>query len=179
MPKTSNYENGLIYKFVCNDVNVPHIYVGSTTDWVKRKYGHKSACTNITNKSYEVYFYQVMRANGGWNNWSMLKICNFPCSSKFDLELEERRYIEDLHADLNKHIPTRTRKERYIEKRELLISHMKLYYQKHKQQITEERLLKIICECGEEYTIQNRARHFKTKKHCLFIASQVVSVDIV
>jgi len=30
MPKASDYNNGIIYKFVCNDVDVPNTYVGST-----------------------------------------------------------------------------------------------------------------------------------------------------
>lgn len=52
MPKSANYSKGFIYKFVCNDVSIPNIYVGSSTDWVKRKANHKASCKNENNKEY-------------------------------------------------------------------------------------------------------------------------------
>ena len=41
MPKTADYSKGFIYKIVCNDITIPNLYVGSSTDWVKRKCQHK------------------------------------------------------------------------------------------------------------------------------------------
>ena len=47
MPLTPiKYENGLIYKIVCNDPNITDCYIGSTTNIVKRRQSHKSACNN-------------------------------------------------------------------------------------------------------------------------------------
>ena len=115
MPKSANYSKGLIYKFVCNDITIPNIYVGSSTDFTKRKSQHKSACNNENDKSYNLYVYQVMRENGGWSNFTMLKICDYPCENKFELELEERRYMELLKSDLNKVKPGRTKHEHYMD----------------------------------------------------------------
>ena len=111
MPKSSDYKNAFIYKFVCNDIFVINIYVGSSVNWIKRKAQHKHCCNNEHSESYHKYLYQVIRENGGWDNWTMIKLCDFPCDTKFQLEAEERRYMELLKADLNKQVPTRTKKE--------------------------------------------------------------------
>ena len=42
MPKNNiNYSNTIIYKIVCNDLNVKELYIGSTTDFYNRKSNHK------------------------------------------------------------------------------------------------------------------------------------------
>jgi len=41
--KIINYTNTIIYKIVCNDLNITDLYVGSTTDFTNRKYNHKSS----------------------------------------------------------------------------------------------------------------------------------------
>ena len=48
MPKTKiNYENAIIYKIVCNDLNIKDLYVGHTTDFIRRKYDHKKRCCHF------------------------------------------------------------------------------------------------------------------------------------
>ena len=45
MPKTEiDYSKSVIYKIVCDDLNVKDCYVGSTTNFIKRKRHHKEAC---------------------------------------------------------------------------------------------------------------------------------------
>ena len=48
--------------------------------------------------------------NGGWMNWIMIKICDYPCSDKRQAELEENRYMMELKANMNSHRPSRTQK---------------------------------------------------------------------
>ena len=112
MPRNStDYSKGFVYKFVCNDITVLNTYTGSSVDWVKRKCSHKSTCNNENSKEYNKYLYSFMRENGGFSNFTMLKICDFPCNNRFELESEERRHMEILQSDLNKQVPTRTKKE--------------------------------------------------------------------
>ena len=67
MPKkVIDYSKGLVYKLVCNDLNVKDCYVGSTTNFSKRKNVHKSDCNNIRSSRYNYRLYQVMRENNGW-----------------------------------------------------------------------------------------------------------------
>jgi predicted GIY-YIG superfamily endonuclease len=47
MPKTQiDYSKTIMYKIVPKDLNNNYIYVGSTTDFTKRKYTHKASCFN-------------------------------------------------------------------------------------------------------------------------------------
>ena len=42
-----NYNKSMIYKICCNDLKIKEIYIGSTTNFTKRKQTHKSYCNNI------------------------------------------------------------------------------------------------------------------------------------
>ena len=44
--KEINYSKTIIYKIRCEDENITDIYVGSTTNFIKRKNIHKSVCNN-------------------------------------------------------------------------------------------------------------------------------------
>ena len=87
MPKKNiDYSKALIYKIVCNDLNIKDCYVGSTTDFTKRKGHHKRGCNNVNTKCYNYNVYQFIRANGGWDNWTMVLVENYPCENKLELE---------------------------------------------------------------------------------------------
>jgi len=101
MPKNEmNYNNTIIYKIVCNDINVKDLYVGHTTNFKQRKNSHRSECNMNLGKKYE-----IMNKYGGWNNWSMVVIENYPCKNKLEAEAKERYWIETLKANLNSIIP--------------------------------------------------------------------------
>ncbi len=82
MPRTNiNYQNTIIYKIVCNDLNIKDLYVGHTTDFKRRKSEHKKKVGNINDdKSYNFKVYKTIRDNGGWDNWSMIEIEKYPCN---------------------------------------------------------------------------------------------------
>ena len=72
MPKTKvDYTKTIIYKTVCNDENVEYLYIGSTTDFTKRKYTHKCGCNTVNNRQYNEKKYVEMRQNGGWDNFRL------------------------------------------------------------------------------------------------------------
>ena len=101
MPKNEmNYNNTIIYKIVCNDINVKDLYVGHTTNFKQRKSGHKTECNMNVGRKYE-----IMNKYGGWNNWCMVVIENYPCKNKLEAEAKERYWIETLKANLNSIIP--------------------------------------------------------------------------
>ena len=84
MPRTNiNYANTIMYKFVCNDLNVTDVYVGNTTEFTKRKSSHKCNCNNENCKSHNLKVYQIIRANGGWLNWRMIEIKKYPCNDRY------------------------------------------------------------------------------------------------
>ena len=97
-----DYSKTFIYKLCCNDINIKDIYVGHSTDFKSRNQKHKSSCNNVNNKSYNQYNYQFIRENGGYENWKMIKLYDFPCNSKREAEAEEDKTMQELGATLNK-----------------------------------------------------------------------------
>ena len=113
-----NYANSFIYKICCNDTTVRDEYIGSTTNFIKRKSGHKSICFNEKSRDYTNRLYKFIRSNGGWSNWSMIEIERYSGIDKRDLEKRERYWIEKLRATLNKILPTRTDSEYFKDNKE-------------------------------------------------------------
>lgn len=109
--KPMDYSKTIIYKLVCNDLNITDIYIGHTTEFRRRKNEHKSRCCNPTSLAYNFYKYQFIREHGGWDNWSMILIENYPCINKLEAEKRERYWIEELNATLNASIPCRSKHE--------------------------------------------------------------------
>ena len=57
MPKINmDYSKCEMYKIIPNDDNLDYCYIGHTTNFMKRKCKHKSACNNPKNKSYNFKF---------------------------------------------------------------------------------------------------------------------------
>ena len=94
--KNINYNNTIIYKLVCNDVNIKDCYVGHTTDYARRKQIHKSSCNNENGKKYNLNVYSFIRDTGGWNNWDMVIIEKCNCSTSLEAKQKERYFIEQL-----------------------------------------------------------------------------------
>lgn len=181
MPKTPvDFSNTIIYKIVCKDINIKNCYVGHTTNFVKRKCCHKSLCNNENDKWYNLYVYKFIRENGNWDNWEMIMVEQFACSNLLEATKRERYWIEQLNADLNRVIPTRTKEEYYEQNKEIIFEKQKeykeqnketiskinkKYYEANKDKIREKNKTKIECECGGCYTYPSKSRHFKSKKH--------------
>ena len=134
MPKIPmDYSKTIIYKIVCDDLNVKDCYVGHTTDMTKRKWAHKSVCNNEKNKGHNLKIYKIIRENGGWANWSMLLVEKFPCKDKFEACKREREVYEELEAKMNTRRPYRTHEER----KEELKQNYKKYIEEHKEDYKE------------------------------------------
>jgi hypothetical protein len=134
MPKIPmDYKNTIMYKFVCNDLNVTDCYVGHTVNMTKRKCWHKFACNNEKSKGHNRKIYKIIRENGGWENWSMLLVEEFPCKDNHEACKREREIFEELDAKMNTRKPYRTDEEL---KEELKQNH-KQYYQIHKEELKQ------------------------------------------
>lgn len=179
MPKIPvDYSKSIIYKICCKDINIIDIYIGSTTDFIRRKSSHKRNCNNDNLNGYNIYVYQFIRENGGWNNWDMVEIEKYIAIDNNDLHKRERFYIEELKATLNKVIPSRTKNEYEImrkdkpERKEQKKQIGIIYREKNNEIIKEKKKIyrqtnneKINCPCGScivKYTLTD---HIKTKKH--------------
>jgi hypothetical protein len=148
MPK---YENAVVYKLCCDDPEITDIYVGSTCNFKMRKWNHKSSCCNPNDYKHNLYVYQFIRENGGWDAWSMILIKKYPhVVDNQELLMKERKWITRLKATLNKQLPNRTKNEWKMDNKE----YIKAY-----------QLEKIKCDCGCMIHRKHISRHRKSKKH--------------
>lgn len=159
MPRQAmDYSKCVIYKIVCNDESVTECYVGHTTNFVKRKYSHKNNC-----KTSNIKLYQMIRQYGGFDNFTMTPICEFPCENNIQACIKEEECKIELQAQLNTqkcfadsytkeyriqyaqerkdHI-TEYKKEWYKINVEYVKKYNKQYAQKNKDEINEQRRLK-------------------------------------
>jgi hypothetical protein len=99
MPKKDvDYSNTIIYKICCKDESITDVYVGHTTNFVQRKYLHKHSCNNL---DYTLKIYNVIRSNGGWDNWDMVEIAKYNCKDASEARIKEQQHYNELKASLN------------------------------------------------------------------------------
>ena len=131
-----NYAKTIIYKLVNYDY--PElVYVGSTTNFTNRKRHHKCGCLNEKSKKHNLKVYQMIRENGGWENWNMIKICDYPCNNKREAELKEDEYMTELKASMNSHRASRTQQQYRENNREKIQEYKKEHYDTNKDYYKE------------------------------------------
>lgn len=135
MPRTPiNYANTIIYK-LCHkdDFENLNIYVGSTTNFRKRKNSHKLCCNTESKRAYTFKKYRFIRENGGWDEWNMIEIEKYPCNDGNEARSREEHWRCFFNSHLNSI-------RAYISPEDLALYHKeynKAYYDTHKQQFAE------------------------------------------
>jgi hypothetical protein len=186
-----NYNQGKIYKIVCNETG--NQYIGSTVEptLARRLTGHKRNYNAYLNGKHNyVSSFEILKSN----SYDIILIENFPCETKDELHARERFHIES-NKCVNMVIPTRThkeylqdkkeiiaiqsksyqlinkdkiaeqRKEFYQNNKEVLAKQHKNWYEANKDIILEKNKEKIVCECGLMTNKHHLARHKKSQKH--------------
>ena len=189
------YNESTIYKLCCKDTNVTEEYIGSTTNFGRRKAHHKSRCNNENKETYNIKVYVCIRENGNFENWDMVEVEKYKALDKQDLHKRERYWVETLKSSLNSYIPTRTIKEYNKDNKDLISTNGKKYYIDNKNEIlvkvneyyknnkekinvrqkeyrdeNKEKLNikkgeKIMCDCGIIMTNSHMSRHKKSARH--------------
>jgi hypothetical protein len=186
MPRTAtDYSKSVIYKI--EHIDKPElVYVGSTTNFINRKYAHKNNCNSTIEKIYNLRLYEMIRYNNGWKSFKMMIICEFPCNSKTELVIEEEKYRKELQASLNSVKAYLTIEESKILHREYskeyrknnnnkVKDYNKDYLLNNKEKYKEYKKIKVVCDCGSNYRKGDKLQHEKTKKHCQFIQQEAYS----
>ena len=159
-PKVIDYGKSVIYKI--EHIDSPELlYVGSTTDFIRRKSQHKQYCNNINEKAYNCKLYRLIRDNGNWDSFKCMIIKEFPCNNRTELIIEEEKYRKELQKSLNT-----LKSHRTIEEKK---DYQKHYHEVNKEQISEMKKEKLTCSCGSIFRISNKSHHEKTLKHINFI----------
>ena len=97
----TDYSNTIIYTITCKDQTITDVYVGHTVNFVQRKHAHKQSCVNTKCVNYKCKLYEVIRNNGGWDNWKMEIVDFFNCCNQFEARQKEQEYFISLNATLN------------------------------------------------------------------------------
>ena len=142
MEQDNKYQQGKIYKIVCNISN--EIYIGSTIQTLNQRLAvHKSIKVKCSS-------YKILERG----DYKIELIKNYPCKSKWELEEEEAKYIRENEC-INKTIPHRTRKEWREENKEKIIEYKKEYYEDNKEKINKK---------TNEYYKNNKEKIVEQKK---------------
>ena len=173
----------VIYKICCDDCD--DIYVGSSKEFRRRKNYHKRQCNDNTKRK----IYEIIRSNGGWDNWRMVIIeeCDETIQTKVQAEMREEEYRVKLKATMNtnraylsdevkKQLQKDYHKEHYINNLEEVTEKHKNwrdnnpnYFKEWREKNQDKHLgyihTRITCECGCDTAKQHLARHMKTAKH--------------
>ena len=157
-----DYNNTIIYKICCKDVNVTEIYIGHTTNFKRRKWDHKYSCNNEKSRQYNSFVYQFIRMNGGFDNWEMIKLYNFPCDSRTEACLEERSCIDKFGSKLNKINPYTSEEERKQNEKEYRVNNVekRIKYEKEYRNNNKEKIL----EKAKEHYHQNKEKINEKRK---------------
>jgi len=174
MPKKDvDYSNTIIYKICCKDESITDVYVGHTTNFIQRKYSHKQSCNNVDNT---LKIYNVIRYNGGWNNWDMVEIAKYCCKDATEARIKEQQHYNELKACLNSCPPYVDIKNYFCNICNLQCKGPKQYDVhmnsiKHINNFTSIKSLKnpdnYFCECCnyETYSKKDFNKHILTAKH--------------
>jgi len=168
-----NYSKSMIYKLCCKDPNITDIYIGSTTNFSRRKSEHKSKYNNENDKCYNNYKYKFIRDNGGFENFDMILIENVSCNNKIELLKIERKYIDELKPSLNVYRSYVTDDEIKIRNKEYDKIWQKNNKEQHKQKKKE--YMKEYQKTNKEYLnkyakdyYEKQKKELKNKINCEF-----------
>ncbi len=116
-----------MYRIVCKDIEIKEVYIGQSSNLIKRRNKHKSCCNNPKCKSYNYPVYKFIRENGGFDNWEVILIEYYPCKNKEEALARERYWKEFYNAKLNVVVPGRKKKEYYCDNRDKKIEYQRKY----------------------------------------------------
>ena len=186
MKRDNRYQRGKIYKIICNVTGL--CYIGSTIQTLSARLGGHRRKYKAYLKGNQKFLksFDIIKTD----DYKIELVEEYPCWSKMQLERQEGKHQREIecvnvciagrkkheyYQDNKQHISNHRKqyyrdnkhlyKQRYEDNKEIIIKKSKQHYQDNKEKIKHIRSINYDCECGSHYTIQHRARHFKTKKH--------------
>jgi hypothetical protein len=119
--------------------------------------------------------YEVIRANGGWNNWKMEMINFFNCKDLYEARQKEQEFFISLNATLNSIEPLPRPKDKHIENNTQLevSTHLENNTQLEVSTHLENNSVKYSCAFCKITTSNKKDynKHLLTRKHITNIES--------
>jgi hypothetical protein len=168
MPKKPmDYSRSCIYKICCRNPDIREIYVGSTTDLVKRRYTHKCSCNNPARGGHNCSVYQYIRDNGGWVNWEVVQVEQVVCESSQELRQREREVFERLRPSLNTIRPKTSLEENKDNQRVRDKTRYHANPDRKKANMKAWGSKRVICEHCDNEVCQGGLKKHQSRKKCL------------
>ena len=177
MPKKAfDYNKTEIYKIIHCDPDKDFCYVGHTTNFTERKKSHKRAYTYESETYHHLKVYQMIRENGGWDNFKMVFIEKWSCENLREAQAREQHWIDTLKPNMNDSMAQRSSKQYYQDTKEqrkkLNLEWKKVHpdYNKNYRDANKEKLAilrhrRFECECGSTFSWAYKTKHLRTQKH--------------
>lgn len=103
----NKYQRGKIYSIRCRTDDTL-VYIGSTIDELRKRWNRHKQTSIKTDRQRNLF--DVVDDNGGFENWYIELVENYPCNDKNELNRREGELIRQF-GTLNKVIAGRTREE--------------------------------------------------------------------
>jgi hypothetical protein len=156
MPKTvTDYSKNMIYKIQHNDDD-SLLYVGHTTNFIKRKSKHKKCSIETTTPVYK-----MIRDNGGWECFTMIVIKKYPCETKMEARIEEDKIMREMKASMNE----RRAYTSLEEKKKCIKDYKKEHYQANKETILEK--VKDNYQANKEHICEYQKKYRQVNKELI------------
>jgi len=174
-PKYDEIKKVIIYEILC--LTTGERYIGSTTNFLKRKSLHKKNNNDCESKN-------IIKNN----NYKFNILEEFNCNYKLSKALKEQYYLDNLE-NINKnralqlsHIKKKYdrdykknyNKKWYIKNKNKIKLYTKKYEEENKEKIKEKKCKKYKCDCGTILSKNNKSRHNKTKKHLDYLRKNTI-----
>jgi hypothetical protein len=169
----TNYQNGKIYRIVCNITGLT--YIGSTCQTLSQRLTKHRGCYRqlLANPDKKKLVTSVKVIAGGDYDIVLLEKC--PCESKEELHKRERYYIESMDC-VNKNIPSRTdaeyRKVYYEENKETIAEYSKVYRDANKESIAER--MKVYRDANKEAIAESDKVYRDANKEAIAEKNKVI-----
>jgi hypothetical protein len=162
-----DFNKAKIYKIVSYQTD--KIYIGSTTSRLSKRLSEHISCykSYLKGKYSYVTSYEVVK----FEDCDIILLESVECNSKDELHARERYWIECSDC-VNKHIPTRTKKQYNIDNKDKVADNKKQYYVDNKDKLLDHMKQKFECACSGKYTCRQTQRHTRTSKHQKYLRNQ-------
>ena len=158
-----------IYEIYSKDPEDPNVYIGSTNNFKRRMWEHKSHCCNEKSEKHNLFIYNYIRSHGGWDSFDSEIIHEFECKDDKEKRMMEQEYINRYSFGLNSKSSYQTTKQYSEANKEKNKQYQKQYREANKEKIAAKGKIKFTCECGSTLRKSDKAKHEKSKKHQKYI----------
>jgi hypothetical protein len=159
----------IMYKIVPKNPELKYCYIGHTINFSNRKNQHiRNTSNENDNKHYHLKHYDVIRQNGGWDEWEMIEIEKFIGKTKLEARIREQELIDEYGANLNSLKAYISEEDRNTLKKQITQKFREENKEKIRQQEKKykEDHKEIIAEQMKKYRAENKEKIYeKTKEY--------------